>query len=203
MPPIVSESHKEKKRKEILDSALVCFAKKGLQAATMDDIVEHSGISKGAIYNYFKSKDEIYLELMDTDTQETYENLAKGLLSCKNNLEKITYLFDVYLNVDLSKDESKGRFIVHNEFKLHASRYKELADKLTDRRIEYLVKLFAGIITEGQETGEIKQGLNPEIMADLFWAMISGVTLQTIYRDYPYNQVLTEMKQMFINTVKA
>ena len=50
MPPIVSEEYKRKKKKEILSGALACFAKKGFQAATIDDIVAYSGISKGAIY---------------------------------------------------------------------------------------------------------------------------------------------------------
>ncbi|WML56202.1 TetR/AcrR family transcriptional regulator [Neobacillus sp. PS2-9] len=203
MPPIVSDSHKEKKKKEILASALVCFAKKGFQVATIDDIVGHSGISKGAIYNYFKSKDEIYLELMNTDTKETYESLVKDLGTYDSAIEKIDFLFNLYLLVDFSNKDIKGKFIVHDEFKLHASRHPELAEKLTDRRKQYFVDLLAGIIKEGQESGEIKKDLHPEVMADLFWSMINGVTVQSVYTDYPFKQVLTEMKQMFLEKIKA
>ncbi|MEH7436631.1 TetR/AcrR family transcriptional regulator [Neobacillus drentensis] len=203
MPPIVSDSHKEKKKKEILASALVCFAKKGFQVATIDDIVGHSGISKGAIYNYFKSKDEIYLELMNTDTKETYESLVKDLETYDSAIEKIDFLFNLYLLVDFSDKDIKGKFIVHDEFKLHASRHTELAEKLTDRRNQYFVDLIAGIIKTGQESGEIKKDLHPEVIADLFWSMINGVTIQSVYTDYPFKQVLTEMKQMFLEKIKA
>ncbi|WHY79806.1 TetR/AcrR family transcriptional regulator [Neobacillus sp. WH10] len=203
MPPIVSESYKEKKKKEILSSALACFAKKGFQAATIDDIVELSGISKGAIYNYFKSKDEIYLELMITDTEETFEILTKDLSACHSAIEKMNYLFDVYLSVDVSSNNWQGKTIVHNEFKLYAARNKELMETLSARRNHFFIQLFAGIIKEGQESGEFNLDLNPEMMANLFWSMIDGVFFQTIYNDYPYKEVLTEMKQLFLEKVKV
>jgi len=201
MPPIVSDSYKEKKKKEILSSALACFAKKGFQVATIDDIVEHSGISKGAIYNYYKSKDEIYLALMTTDTQESYELLTKGLSTCNCAIDKINYLFDVYLTMEVSKEETNSKIIVHNEFKLYAARFNELMENLTERRHHYFIQLFAGIIKEGQESGEFKHQLNPEMTANLFWSMIDGVTIQTIYKDYPYKEVLTEMKHLFLEKV--
>ncbi len=203
MPPIVSESHKENKKKEILASALACFAKKGFQVATMDDIVKHSGMSKGAIYNYFKSKDEIYLELMSTSTQETFEELTQALASFHHAVEKIHYLFDIYLSLDTSCDDEKGRIMVHDEFKLYAARHHEIMEKLTARRHEYFIGLLAGIIREGQRSGEFKADLQPEIMADLFWSIIDGAALQTIYSDYPYHKVLTEMKQMFMERIKS
>lgn len=203
MPPIVSESHKEKKKKEILTSALACFAKKGFQVATIDDIVVHSGISKGAIYNYFKSKDEIYLELMNSTTQETYELLMKDLSIYNRASEKINYLFDVYLAADGTNEDTLGKTIVHNEFKLYAARNKELIGTLTSRRDQYFIELFAGVIKEGKQSGEFKHHLNPEIMANVFWSMIDGVNIQTIYNDYPDKQVLTEMKQMFLEKIKV
>ncbi|EKN70820.1 transcriptional regulator [Neobacillus bataviensis LMG 21833] len=203
MPPIVSDSYKEKKKKEILASALICFAKRGFQVATIDDIVEHSGISKGSIYNYFKSKDEIYLALMTTETEETNELLTKDLDTYDHAIEKINFLFDVYLTLDVAKDETHSKIIVHNEFKLHAARHAELMEKLTARRQQYLIQLFSKVIQEGQESGEFNQQLSPELTANLFWSMIDGVTIQSIYKDYPYKQVLTEMKQLFLEKVKA
>ncbi|MFJ7726624.1 TetR/AcrR family transcriptional regulator [Neobacillus sp. NPDC097160] len=203
MPPIVSDSYKEKKKREILSSALACFAKKGFQVATIDDIVEHSGISKGAIYNYFKSKDEIYLELMATDTEDSFELLTKDLSTYKCAMEKIQYLFDVYLSLDVLEEETNSKIIVHNEFKLYAARNMEIMDKLTARRHHYLIQLFVGIIKEGQESGEFKQQLNPEMTANLFWSMIDGVTIQSIYNNYPYKEVLNELKQLFLEKVKA
>jgi AcrR family transcriptional regulator len=60
----------EVRRAQILEAALDCFGRKGLHAAKMDDIVESSGLSKGAIYWHFKSKDEIFLALFDRFEEE-------------------------------------------------------------------------------------------------------------------------------------
>jgi AcrR family transcriptional regulator len=55
----------EVRRTQILDAALRCFSKRGYHGARMDDIVDLSGLSKGAIYWHFKSKEEIFLALFD------------------------------------------------------------------------------------------------------------------------------------------
>jgi len=47
------------RRAQIIEAALACFTRKGYVHTTMDDIVAESGLSKGSIYWYFKSKDEI------------------------------------------------------------------------------------------------------------------------------------------------
>jgi AcrR family transcriptional regulator len=48
-----------------LEAALHCFSKHGYHGARMDDIVDQSGLSKGAIYWHFKSKEELFLALFD------------------------------------------------------------------------------------------------------------------------------------------
>ncbi|MBS4172169.1 TetR/AcrR family transcriptional regulator [Bacillus sp. FJAT-49736] len=204
MAPIVSENHKEKKKKEILESALACFAKKGFQAATMNDIVEHSGKSKGAIYHYFSSKDEIYLELMEESTEHTYEYLKKSILNYKTALEKINFLFDLYFKSEKEVIEDRDRILVHYDFKSYSSRHADLNDKLNQRRQKYFVQFLADIIKVGQNSGEFKDNLIPELMSDLFWTMIDGVISQIVNKDdFPHNDILNEMKVMFINRIKV
>ncbi|MEA1976601.1 MAG: TetR/AcrR family transcriptional regulator, partial [Chloroflexota bacterium] len=56
---------KQERRKQILDAAEKVFIQRGFNKARMDDIVAESGLSKGALYWYYRSKDEIILALMD------------------------------------------------------------------------------------------------------------------------------------------
>ena len=53
-------------RQQILTSAMTCFMRKGYHRATMDDIVVESGLSKGTLYWYFKSKKELFLALIQS-----------------------------------------------------------------------------------------------------------------------------------------
>ncbi len=54
----------EERKNEILDAALEVFSELGLQGASVDDVVERSGLSKGTLYWYFKSKDTLISVLM-------------------------------------------------------------------------------------------------------------------------------------------
>jgi AcrR family transcriptional regulator len=55
------EREKEERRNSILDAAEKVFFSKGVREATMDDIAEEAEVSKGTIYLYFGSKEEVYL----------------------------------------------------------------------------------------------------------------------------------------------
>ncbi|WP_271175376.1 TetR/AcrR family transcriptional regulator [Leifsonia poae] len=57
--PKVSDAHRESRRHEIAQAALRCFARTGFQATSMADIIAESGLSAGAIYGHYKSKDEL------------------------------------------------------------------------------------------------------------------------------------------------
>ncbi|MFD3510315.1 TetR/AcrR family transcriptional regulator [Nocardia sp. NPDC058666] len=57
--PRVSEEHLERRRQQILDAAQLCFARKGFHETSMQDVFTESGMSAGAVYRYFTSKNEI------------------------------------------------------------------------------------------------------------------------------------------------
>lgn len=59
--PKVSDAHRERRREQIATAALACFAEKGFQRTSMADIIEASGLSAGAIYLHFESKQQIAL----------------------------------------------------------------------------------------------------------------------------------------------
>jgi AcrR family transcriptional regulator len=57
--PKVTEEHLEARRRQILDAALACFAREGFHRTTMQDIFREAELSPGAVYSYFKGKDDI------------------------------------------------------------------------------------------------------------------------------------------------
>jgi AcrR family transcriptional regulator len=64
--PKISDERRAARRQQILDAAWVCFQSRGLHATTMDDIIRASGLSAGAVYSYFRSKDELILAAVTT-----------------------------------------------------------------------------------------------------------------------------------------
>jgi AcrR family transcriptional regulator len=63
--PRVTQEHLDARRKQILDAAAVCFARKGFHGTSMPDIFTEANLSAGAIYRYFPSKQAIIQELLD------------------------------------------------------------------------------------------------------------------------------------------
>ncbi|QEO09433.1 TetR/AcrR family transcriptional regulator [Protaetiibacter larvae] len=57
--PKVSDAHREARRAQIVEAAMRCFAQRGFQRTSMADIIEASGLSAGAIYLHFDSKQQI------------------------------------------------------------------------------------------------------------------------------------------------
>lgn len=73
--PKVSEAHLAARRRQILDAALLCFSRGGFHQTSMQAIFEESGLSPGAVYRYFKGKEEI----VEAIAAETLGGLAAAL----------------------------------------------------------------------------------------------------------------------------
>lgn len=68
--PKVTQAHLDARRQQIIDAARTLFATRGFARTSMSDLVEESGLSNGAIYRYFASKDEIIAAICEQATQE-------------------------------------------------------------------------------------------------------------------------------------
>ncbi|MDG6914570.1 MAG: TetR/AcrR family transcriptional regulator [Nitrososphaerota archaeon] len=74
MPKVVP-GYKEEAKRTIVQTAAGIFAEKGLHETTMDDVAEKLGVSKGAVYQYFPSKDALFQELCGTASKKVEETL--------------------------------------------------------------------------------------------------------------------------------
>ena len=61
--PKVSDQHKQRRRQEVLDGARRCFGRHGYEGATVARLEEETGLSRGAIFNYFPSKEALFADL--------------------------------------------------------------------------------------------------------------------------------------------
>lgn len=69
----------EQKKQSILEGAREVFMEKGYKDVTMKDIVDACGISRGGLYLYYKSTKEIFLDILNMETQETDDVLADSI----------------------------------------------------------------------------------------------------------------------------
>src|ERR1700674_5304008 len=80
---------------QILDAALVCFAKRGFHQASMHDISAEAGISVGLIYRYFENKEAVISAMADRHKQEIHEVLERAR-HASTLLESLEILFTAH-----------------------------------------------------------------------------------------------------------
>src|SRR3954463_9130689 len=98
--PRVSEDHVLARRQQILTAARTCFLSKGLHNTSMQDLIQEAGLSVGAVYRYFKSKNEIINAIATTvagGLQRHIEAGAAERLPLVDSLERILDAVDVQL----------------------------------------------------------------------------------------------------------
>ena len=79
--PKITEERREARRQQILDAARACMLEHGLEAVSMEMIIARSGLSTGAVYRYFKGKDELIEAAITTAAQEISGAVAPILAS--------------------------------------------------------------------------------------------------------------------------
>ncbi|MBO8157585.1 MAG: TetR/AcrR family transcriptional regulator [Bacillaceae bacterium] len=202
--PKVSEEYKEKKRNQILDSAMDCFAEKGYKNTTMDDIVKQSGMSKGALYNYFKSKEDIYLSLLERNTDRTFEYFQKGFTEAETATEKLRRLLSLYYQMDHTDQDWLGRQRVYLEFWIDASMNDELRQSMMIHS-EKFIHFLKEIVEEGKEKGEFRKDIDSQMISEAFWAMNDGVRLHLLVSkdQYPFQKMHKLIDQLFLDLIKV
>ena len=108
-------SRRFRRRDEILRAATDLFSEKGYHEVTMEEIAEEMGVSKGTIYNYFSSKENLYLEILKESFEaieellhEEIENSDPATLKLRKLLATIFTFYRRNLKVlrILSRDET-------------------------------------------------------------------------------------------------
>jgi AcrR family transcriptional regulator len=76
--PRVSQAHLDARRQQILDAARRCFVRNGFHATSMQDVLREANLSAGAVYRYFKSKDDIVTAIATSALREIAGALEPG-----------------------------------------------------------------------------------------------------------------------------
>ena len=90
MPKIVN---KEEKKRQILKTAIRVFAKRGFPKTKMTDIAEAASVGKGTIYEYFRSKEDLFMSAIDFYFEETEQKIVKNLKNFDDPVERLHAYF--------------------------------------------------------------------------------------------------------------
>ena len=92
------EREKEQRRNDIIDAAEKIFFKKGLNNSTMDEVAEEAEFSKGTLYLYFKSKEEIHFEIKTRAINILMKMFKDSISANKNGFENCMEIGKAYVD---------------------------------------------------------------------------------------------------------
>lgn len=173
--PRVSAEHSDARRRQILDAALACFAKQGFHRTTMKDIISASGLSAGAIYNYFGSKSEI----VDEVARERHANetaLLAGALSENDKSSDLHGLARAFFASFAGADHLEARR-VGVEVWAEALRNPDVL-KTVRQGVDEPRRLLSRIVADFQSRDELPAEIDPDGMARVMIAIFQGFVLQ-------------------------
>jgi AcrR family transcriptional regulator len=176
--PKISDRKREARRQQVLDAALACFSENGFHQTGMADIVQRSGMSHGAVYGYFQSKDDIIEAL--ADDRHTGEALLNSVgEQTEDPIEAIQALVRAYAHWLIEQDgEPRRRVSVHGW--AEALRSERVRARVVEG-IDSPRSMIAGIIEKAQREGRISPSLSAEAIARCFVALFQGLVLQVTW----------------------
>jgi AcrR family transcriptional regulator len=178
--PKVSKEYLASRREEILDAALVCFSRDGFHRTTMQDIVRESGLSPGAIYNYFKSKEEI-VEAIANQRQAKERRLLRDAVEAGPADTALLRVRDAFLD-ELNNPKERLRRRVSVQLWAEAQRNPNIR-RLVRRSFEEPRKLISEVLSASQKEGAIARSIDPDALASFLIAAFHGLVLQREWDD--------------------
>lgn len=171
--------HQAQRRTQILTAAERVFDQHGYAAATVGAVATEAGIAKGSIYNYFKSKEELFKAVFTNVLVQAESEVDRRIQTPLPARQKLEQMLDYWFE-NLSRHNRIGRLVL--EFWATAAREGgsgELTRILQQMYSQWRERI-ASIVDEGVSTGEFNPQFDKLVAASLIMAMLDGIEIQSI-----------------------
>jgi AcrR family transcriptional regulator len=172
--PKVSPEYLAARRQQILDAALVCFDRSGFHRTTMQAIFEEAGLSVGAVYRYFDSKEAIIEAIAEQRHAREAELIAEAMAVADPRLA-LHRLADLYFGWLSDPNEQQRRRVgvqVWAEAVHHAG-LRSVVQQGADQRL-----LLTGFLQRAKEQGALPLDADPESITRIYLALFQGFIIQ-------------------------
>ncbi|MCX5515077.1 TetR/AcrR family transcriptional regulator [Kaistia algarum] len=160
---------------QILDAAFEEFVANGFTATRVEDIAERIGVTKGTIYVYFPTKEELFSAMADYISKPLEDLLRDSLTlegTCAARLKSLLFLF--YERVSDDRHTRELIRLVISE----GSRFPQVVEAHHDKLVGPLFALTQSLLDEGIERGEFRNA--PAALAPVVVAPVIAMMVETL-----------------------
>jgi AcrR family transcriptional regulator len=176
--PRITDARRNAQRARILEAALTCFDRNGFHRTTMQDIVNESDLSPGAIYGYFESKVEL-VEAVAAERHHLERSLLTEALKAADPIAGMTAFANTYFDWLRDAKERRSRRVAVQVWAeaLHDPRMRAIVDAGLAPLPE-IIRAIRG----AKRRKRISSSVNPEGLARVLLALIQGFVLQQAWQ---------------------
>ena len=168
------EREKQQRREDILNAAERVFFSKGHKNSTMDDVAEEAELSKGTLYLYFKSKEEIYLAIHLRGMEILTGLFRKAVNSSMTGLEKVSAIGRAFYQFYLDYADYFNALSYYEFNEIDYDDEDSIASECAlsgHRTLDILIEA----LQNGIDDGTVRSDIDPFKTAFILWGQTSGV----------------------------
>ncbi len=168
MPKRLTMEEKKQQTKELLlNSAELIFSKKGYNGASVDEIAEEAGYSKGAVYSNFSNKENLFLALYDRRFNHQLEEWGQVFENQLDNVSRADKVEKLLISHSKNSQDTKWTLLIL-EFTLYALRNEDVRQKLASR-----YKLILSSMKEAISSHFMEKEISPEKIDEIVVSLLS------------------------------
>jgi len=185
-------------KEKVIETGLNLFCSKGYSNLGIDEICKSTGMTKGAFYNAFKSKEQFLLTTIIAYGEMSVNHLNKKLNHNKN--KAIDRLIDMYENMfDMQPDNNYTGCMINNIMSELGST-NEVVSKATSIQFENFLSIIEPVVVEAQKDGDIINSVNSSAITELLHSTFYGaLTRAKSTREFNHGK---ETMTLLINSLK-
>ena len=175
VPPTTRQRRKETRPQELLDAALALFVEKGFAATRSEEVAHRAGVSKGTLYLYYPSKEELFKAVV---RQTLSRIIAEGLELAETFEGSTSDLLVKLMNTWWERVGNTPAAGIHKVVLSEVRNFPELAQFYTDEVIVPADKLFSTTVQRGIDRGEFR----PLPVHEVAHALIAPMIFHALHR---------------------
>lgn len=163
-----------KTKKKIIEEAEILFTENGYDTTSVQDICEKVGISKGAFFHHFPTKEFLFLEILEKYLSDLNKKMNKIEKKSKNILKAMENMTEILEEIFIT---SKGKFTIFLEFLRKSSKNEEILKKISKELQKYQEYVYK-MIEKGKKEQSIRDDLDSSFLSQFIISLAIGIILR-------------------------
>jgi AcrR family transcriptional regulator len=195
---LTRQEQQARTRSRLLEAASKVFSCKGMQQSSVDEVAQEAGYTKGAFYANFKSKDELFLAILDEHFGERIQEVERAFGSDESPPEQARHAAADFARASRADPEHEGLFLEFTQYALRSEAFRE--ELLT--RFATLRARMAEIYERRMETYGIEAPVPVDRIVRMVIAMADGWAMWSLLEpDEVDDELLESMMELFTTGV--